>query len=62
MRPLLCEEGQEESYSTFNYSPIFSESGAVGGVSCAVLETTDKVIEELRLLNPLTGATVLRLT
>ena len=56
MLPLLRHQRPEESYFTFNYSPIGDESGAVGGVFCAVLETTDKVIEgrRLRLLNALT--------
>jgi signal transduction histidine kinase/CheY-like chemotaxis protein len=59
MLPLLRHDVQEESYFTFTYSPIRDESGGVGGVFCAVLETTDKIIEErrLRLLNALADAT-----
>jgi signal transduction histidine kinase/FixJ family two-component response regulator len=59
MLPLFRNEGQSESYFTFTYSPIRDESGAVGGVFCAVLETTDKIIEErrLRLLNALSEIT-----
>jgi signal transduction histidine kinase/CheY-like chemotaxis protein len=55
MLPLLRSEAQEESYFTFTYSPVRDEAGLVGGVLCAVLETTDKIIEErrLRLLNSL---------
>ena len=56
MLPLVRHENvAEESYFTFTYSPIRDESGDVGGVFCAVMETTDKVIEErrLRLLNAL---------
>jgi PAS domain S-box-containing protein len=34
----------EESYFTFSYSPIFNEQGRVGGVFCAVAETTEKVL------------------
>ncbi len=58
MLPLLRSEAQEESYFTFTYSPVRDESTGVGGVLCAVLETTDKVIEgrRLRLLNALAGA------
>jgi len=58
MLPLIRHDVQEESYFTFTYSPIRDESGAVGGVFCAVLETTEKVIEErrLRLLNALADA------
>ena len=37
-------------YFTFTYSPIRDETSGVGGVFCAVVETTDKVIEERRLL------------
>ena len=60
MLPLLRSRAQEESYFTFTYSPVRNEAGRVGGVLCAVLETTDKVIEErrLRLLNALANATI----
>ena len=59
MLPLARTGAPEESYFTFTYSPIRDETGGVGGVFCAVMETTDKVIEErrLRLLNALAGAT-----
>jgi signal transduction histidine kinase/DNA-binding NarL/FixJ family response regulator len=39
----------EECYFTFSYSPIRDESGGVGGVFCAVTETTGRVIGERRL-------------
>ena len=39
----------EECYFSFSFSPIRIESGAVGGVFTAVMETTDKVIGERRL-------------
>ncbi|HEX2941252.1 MAG TPA: ATP-binding protein, partial [Rhodopila sp.] len=39
----------EECYFSFSYSPIHDESGAVGGVFCPVVETTDRVIGERRL-------------
>lgn len=39
----------EECYFTFSYSPIRDESGGVGGVFCAVTETTAQVIGERRL-------------
>ena len=39
----------EECYFTFSYSPITAESGEVGGVFCAVAETTERVIGERRL-------------
>ena len=55
MLPLARTGAPEESYFTFTYSPIRDETSGVGGVFCAVVETTDKVIEErrLRLLNAL---------
>jgi hypothetical protein len=55
MLPLARTGAPEESYFTFTYSPIRDETGGVGGVFCAAVETTDKVIEErrLRLLNAL---------
>jgi signal transduction histidine kinase/DNA-binding response OmpR family regulator len=55
MLPLARLGRPEESYFTFTYSPIRDESGAVGGVFCAVVETTDKVIEgrRMRLLHAL---------
>jgi signal transduction histidine kinase/DNA-binding response OmpR family regulator len=39
----------EECYFTFTYSPIRDESGGVGGVFCAVIETTGRVIGQRRL-------------
>jgi PAS domain S-box-containing protein len=39
----------EECYFTFSYSPIRDESGRVGGVFCAVTETTWRVLGERRL-------------
>jgi PAS domain S-box-containing protein len=39
----------EECYFTFSYSPIQDETGGVGGVFCAVTETTGRVLGERRL-------------
>ena len=39
----------EETYFTYSYSPIFLESGEVGGAFTAVTETTERVIGERRL-------------
>ncbi len=39
----------EECYFTYSYSPITDESGGVGGVFCAVTETTERVLGERRL-------------
>ncbi len=33
----------EETYFTYSYSPVFDESGGIGGVFCACTETTEKV-------------------
>jgi signal transduction histidine kinase/DNA-binding response OmpR family regulator len=62
MLPLVRGEAAEEGYFTFTYSPIHDESGGIGGVLCAVLETTEKVIEDrrLRLLSALADATQAR--
>jgi PAS domain S-box-containing protein len=59
MLPMARTGMPEESYFTFTYGPIRDETGGIGGVFCAVMETTDKVIEErrLRLLNALAEAT-----
>ncbi|MFB4278019.1 SpoIIE family protein phosphatase [Nonomuraea sp. MTCD27] len=40
---------REECYFTFSYSPVRDESGGVGGVFCAVTETTERVVGERRL-------------
>ncbi|MBD1847682.1 response regulator [Cyanobacteria bacterium FACHB-63] len=39
----------EEAYFTYSYSPIFLESGEVGGAFTAVTETTRRVVGERRL-------------
>ncbi len=39
----------EETYFTFSYSPLLDESGAVGGLFCAVVETTEKVISRKKV-------------
>ncbi|NJK46907.1 PAS domain-containing protein [Candidatus Gracilibacteria bacterium] len=38
----------EESYFTYSYSPIFLETGEVGGAFTAVAETTQRVLGERR--------------
>ena len=50
----------EECYFTFTYSPIRDESGGVGGVFCAVIETTERVVGErrLRVLKDLAANTI----
>jgi PAS domain S-box-containing protein len=40
---------EEETYFTFSYSPILDESGDVGGLFCAVIETTEKVVSKKKL-------------
>jgi signal transduction histidine kinase len=48
---LIVERNQfrEESYFTFSYSPAFDDSGAIGGVFCAVSEDTHRVLSRRRL-------------
>jgi PAS domain S-box-containing protein len=48
----------EETYFTFSYSPIYDETGGVGGMFCACTETTEAVLGErrLRTLNELSAA------
>ena len=53
---MLVDRGRPwEKYFTFTYSPIFRHEGKVGGVFCAVHETTERVLGErrLRVLNTL---------
>lgn len=40
---------EEEAYFTFSFSPIHSTPGNVGGIFCAGVETTSRVIAERRL-------------
>src|SRR5919202_892371 len=47
---LLTRRGyEEECYFTFSYSPIHAADGGVGGVFCAVHETTERVLGDRRL-------------
>lgn len=39
----------EETYFTFSYSPVLDESGTVGGLFCAVVETTEKVVSRKKV-------------
>ncbi len=39
----------EETYHTFSYSPVPSDTGGTGGMLCVVTEETDRVIGERRL-------------
>jgi signal transduction histidine kinase/CheY-like chemotaxis protein len=50
----------EEGYFTFSYSPIADDDRSIGGVFCAVTETTSRVIGErrLRTLRDLAAASV----
>jgi len=50
-RPMAMErDGRvEPSWWTFSYSPVRDETGGVGGVLCAALKTTDRVLAERRL-------------
>lgn len=46
---LVNDGRRRERYFTFTYSPIFGADGLVGGVFCAVTETTERVLGERRL-------------
>ena len=39
----------EDTWFSFSYSPIRKESGAIAGMFCAVVETTDKMLADRRL-------------
>ena len=39
----------EQTWFTFSYSPVRDENGAVAGMFCACVETTQQVIAERRL-------------
>ncbi|HJW16822.1 MAG TPA: ATP-binding protein [Flavisolibacter sp.] len=40
----------EETYFTFSYSPVMDESGQVGGLFCACIETTEKVMANRKII------------
>ena len=40
----------EETYHTFSYSPLSDDNGGVAGMFCVVMEETERVIGERRLL------------
>ena len=39
----------EETYFTFSYSPVIDERGAVAGLFCACIETTEKVLSARKI-------------
>jgi signal transduction histidine kinase len=39
----------EETYFTYSYSPITDDDGSIGGLFCAVIENTERVLGERRL-------------
>src|SRR4029077_2052419 len=47
--PILRNGRIEDVYWTYGYSPIFDETGAVGGTLVVCTETTARVIAERRL-------------
>ncbi|MFI6871532.1 SpoIIE family protein phosphatase [Nocardia sp. NPDC050406] len=49
MLPLVTGNRPQERYFTFSYSPLIAVDGVVGGVFCAVTETTERVLGERRL-------------
>ncbi|HUC79403.1 MAG TPA: histidine kinase dimerization/phospho-acceptor domain-containing protein [Flavisolibacter sp.] len=40
---------EEETFFTFSYSPILVQNGDVGGLFCACIETTEKVVSRKRI-------------
>lgn len=48
--PVWRNERIEEAYWTYGYSPVFDDSGAVGGTLAVCTETTARVLAERRLL------------
>jgi PAS domain S-box-containing protein len=54
----------EETFYSFSYSPIFDETGKVGGLFCPSNEITDKLLNErrLRTLSELTARSYLEKT
>ncbi|MFL6126782.1 SpoIIE family protein phosphatase [Actinophytocola sp.] len=58
--PLVTADNPQERYFTFSYSPIVMADGHVGGIFCAVTETTERVLGERRLhiLNTLASTLV----
>ncbi len=49
MLPLVRHGFVEECYFSYTYTPVRNESGAVGGIYCAVTETTQRVLGERRM-------------
>jgi hypothetical protein len=49
--PLFMERAGylEETYFTFSYSPCYDDLGAIDGLFCACVETTDRVLGERRM-------------
>ena len=41
----------EETYHTFSYSPLANDDGAIVGMFCVVMEETDRIVGERRLLS-----------
>jgi PAS domain S-box-containing protein len=41
----------EETYHTFSYSPLANDEGAIVGIFCVVMEETDRIVGDRRLLS-----------
>ena len=59
MLALVTAGRPQERYFTFSYGPIMSGDGRMGGVFCAVNETTERVLGERRLQVLTAAATAL---
>ena len=40
----------EETYHTFSYSPLYADTGTIGGMLCVVTEETERVVAERRVV------------
>lgn len=49
MLPLVRHGFVEECYFSYTFTPVRDESGKVGGIYCAVTETTQRVLGERRM-------------
>ncbi len=56
--PLERDGNPEERWFSFSLSPIYAESGGVGGVFCPVVETTDQAMDARRSRDRAAGGSV----
>ena len=58
MLPMVTGGRRRERYFTFTYSPLIGDDGAIYGLFCPSIETTERVLSErrLHLLNAVAAA------